>query len=445
MRNDHEAFAQIAMTLANHFDSLYYVDIESGEYYEYVPLDMGADSLIPKHGEDYFAESVGTTHKYIHPEDLKSIEQVLNRAAMKKRMSELQKYSLSFRMIINGKLVHMRHIEVKCGDNRHVLCCLENLEEEYQKNKQLKINLESEKKLARRDGLTGVRNNNAFKEFTEIIDKKIKAKEAGLQFAVVMCDINDLKKINDTRGHNFGDEAIQRASRMICDIFKHSPVFRVGGDEFVVVVSDSDYERRDTLLDKLKNESYINGRSRSGPTVASGLADYDSEHDNSFADVYERADKEMYQNKISFKASKTKGEAENIEIIDEPIPDERRRLLDGMFGALYTVAGGGYVYLNDMKYDFSRWSLPLVDDFDMDSEYMYHADRFWQVHIHPEDEDVYRSAVDAVLSGDSELRSIRYRARKVDGTYVVCSTRCFVLSDKNGDPEYFGGIIIPDK
>ena len=86
----------------------------------------------------------------------------------------------------------------------------------------------------------------------------------------------------------------------------------------------------------------------------------------------------------------------------------------------------------------------MESDFDMDSEYMYHADRFWQVHIHPEDEEVYRSAVDAVLSGNPELRSIRYRARKADGTYVVCSTRCFVFSDKNGDPEYFGGIIIPE-
>lgn len=444
MINDHEAFGQIAMTLAKHFDNLYYVDIETGEYFEYVPFQMGDKIADPKHGKDFFSESFLNSHKYIHPDDLEAVQKVLDKEAMLKRMVELSRYSLSFRMMIDGKVIHMRHIEVKCEDNKHVLCCLENIEEEYQKNNELKIHLESEKKLARRDGLTGVRNNNAFKEYTESVDKKIMEKEEELHFAVVMCDINDLKKINDTRGHSFGDEEIQRASRMICDIFKHSPVFRVGGDEFVVVVSDSDYERRDTLLDKLKNESYINGRSRSGPTVASGLADYDSKHDNSFADVYERADKEMYQNKISFKASKTKGEAENIEIIDEPIPDERRRLLDGMFGALYTVAGGGYVYLNDMRYDFSRWSLPLVDDFDMDSEYMYHADRLWQVHIHPEDEEVYRSAVDAVLSGNPELRSIRYRARKADGTYVVCSTRCFVLSDKNGDPEYFGGIIIPE-
>lgn len=444
MINNYEAFSQIAMTLANHFDSLYYVDIESGEYYEYVPLDMVEDSLIPKHGDDFFAESVGTTQKYIHPDDIKSVVQVLNKDAMKKRMSELQKYSMSFRMIINGKLVHMRHIEVKCGDNKHVLCCLENIEEEYQKNDEIEKNLESEKKLARRDSLTGVRNNNAFKEYSNSFNDKIKENENGLSFAVIMCDINDLKRINDTRGHSFGDEAIQRASRMICDIFKHSPVFRIGGDEFVVVATDTDYERRDILLDKLKRESYINAKSRSGPTLACGLADYDPGHDNGFEEVFERADKNMYQNKISIKASKKREGFDNMDKIDEPIPDERRRLLDGMFGALYTVAGGGYVYLNDMRYDFSRWSLPLVDDFDMDSEYMYHAEKLWLHNIHPDDIEVYRNAVDIVLSGNAEVIPIHYRAKKADGTYVVCSTRGFVLSDKNGDPEYFGGIIITE-
>ncbi len=57
----------------------------------------------------------------------------------------------------------------------------------------------------------------------------------------------------------------------------------------------------------------------------------------------------------------------NMDRVEKLIPDERRRLLDGMFGVLYTVAGEGYVYLNDMRYDFSRWSISLVDDFNLES------------------------------------------------------------------------------
>ncbi|MBQ8666576.1 MAG: PAS domain-containing protein [Lachnospiraceae bacterium] len=99
--------------------------------------------------------------------------------------------------------------------------------------------------------------------------------------------------------------------------------------------------------------------------------------------------------------------------------------------------------LKEMKYDFSRWSLTLIDDFGMDSEYMYHAEQIWQNYVHPDDISTYKEAVDAVLCGSAEVHPIYYRARRADGTYVLLATRGFVLSDTNGDPEYFGGIIIP--
>ena len=96
-----------------------------------------------------------------------------------------------------------------------------------------------------------------------------------------------------------------------------------------------------------------------------------------------------------------------------------------------------------MRYDFSRWSLSLVNDFGMKSEYMYHADSVWQEYIHPEDVEAYRKAVDAVICSDSDVQSLYYRACKADGTYVLLSTRGFVLNDSKGKPDYFGGIIIP--
>jgi PAS domain-containing protein len=152
----------------------------------------------------------------------------------------------------------------------------------------------------------------------------------------------------------------------------------------------------------------------------------------------------MYENKKELKAMHIIDYFSGMEKIETPITAERKRKLDGMFGAIYTAVGEGYVYLNDMRYDFSRWSLPLVDDFAMQSEYMYHADSFWQERVHPDDMQIYREAVDAVLCGNAEIRPIHYRARRADGTYAVCSTRGFVLTDQDGVPEYFGGIIITD-
>ena len=162
-----------------------------------------------------------------------------------------------------------------------------------------------------------------------------------------MCDVNDLKLMNDTRGHSFGDEAIRRASRMVCNVFEHSPVFRVGGDEFVAVLKGRDYEQREELFHRIKEESLANKRSRSGPVVACGIAEYDPEKDKRIEDVYERADEQMYEVKNELKSVRLLDEFVNMEKIEASIPDERKRLLDSMFGALYTVAGEGYVFLND--------------------------------------------------------------------------------------------------
>ena len=336
----------------------------------------------------------------------------------------------------------MRHIDIMCEDKKHIIVCNENVEEEFRKKQEQEQNLRSVQRLARRDGLTGIRNKKAFTEASDDIDVNLQNGEKERSFGIVMCDINDLKRINDTRGHSFGDEVIQRASRMICEVYKHSPVYRIGGDEFAVILSENDYDRREILLARLKEESLANKRSRTGPTVACGMAIYEPDKDACFNDVFERADAYMYENKRELKAGKTLEDFRKMDDLERLIPDERKRLLDGMFGALLTVAGDGYVYLNDMKYDFSRWSLSLIDDFGLESEYMYHADNVWLDYIHPDDINIYRDAVDAVLCGDAELRQIWYRARRADGTYAILTTRGFVLSDKEGNPEYFGGIML---
>lgn len=441
---DQAAFNQVAITLARHFDSMYYVDIETGSFCEFTPSRILNFLNIPKQGEDFFALSHKNLEKVVHPDDIDRVLKLHNKKYIMQNLEKNGSYTLCCRLVLDGKIVHVRHIDILCEDKKHIICCMENIETEYREKEEQRKNLKSAERLARHDELTGIRNKNAFVEETHAIDDKIRSFIKDYCFGIVVCDINDLKMINDTRGHRFGDEAIQKASRMICEIYKHSSVFRIGGDEFAVVLSGVDYEQRKELLDRLKLESFLNKKTRSGPTIACGMAVYDAGYDTGFAMVFERADNSMYENKKEYKI---KNATENIRKsveINRPITDERKRKLDSLFGALFTTAGEGYVYLNDMKYDFSRLSLPFVYDFGLESEYMYHADEIWQDYIHPGDLDAYKRVADAALGGEAEFYPVSYRARREDGTYVTLTTRGFILNDDDGNPEYFGGMIFED-
>ena len=442
MTFDYETNNLIALSLAGHFECVYLVDLETGRYIVFADNESVSNSEYPEGGDDFFTDAKKNAGLFIHPDDLEFMVNLYSKDQMLLNLSENGVFTTIFRAVVDGKIFRMRHVEIMCKDGKHIVCCLENIEEEISRSEEKERDLQSAQLMARRDDLTGVRNSNAYREYILSIDSEIASGKEPAPFGIVMFDVNDLKLINDTRGHSFGDEVIQRASRMICEIYKHSPIFRVGGDEFIAVLSEHDYEQRDDLIRKLREESLANKRSRSGPVLACGMAVFDPEIDNGADSVYARADQLMYSDKKALKSMSAKDGFMNMYKIDTPITDERRRLLDGLFDAMYTIAGSGYVYLNDMKYDFSRWSLSLIDDFGMESEYMYHADKIWQEYIHPDDLSAYKEAVDAVLSGDAEVRPVVYRARKKDGTYVLLSTRGFVLSDRDGNPDYFGGIII---
>ena len=149
--------------------------------------------------------------------------------------------------------------------------------------------------IALTDPLTGVKSKHAFLLKQKEIDAAIEAGTADT-FAVVVCDVNGLKVINDTLGHKAGDEYIRSASKMICDIFQHSPVFRTGGDEFVVVLYDRDYLIRKELVLALHDRS-VEHISKNEVVISGGLSEYSPGTDGSFHDVFERADTLMYEEK----------------------------------------------------------------------------------------------------------------------------------------------------
>ena len=93
--------------------------------------------------------------------------------------------------------------------------------------------------MANTDSMTGVRNKHAYSAQEELINSQIESGEIE-KLAVIVGDINGPKVVNDTQGHAAGDQLIKDASAMICAHFVHGAVFRVGGDEFVVILQGED-------------------------------------------------------------------------------------------------------------------------------------------------------------------------------------------------------------
>ena len=146
------------------------------------------------------------------------------------------------------------------------------------------------------DALTHVRNKTGYEQWEQKINEAIRLGEQE-PFAVVVCDINDLKTVNDQYGHKEGDVCIQNCSAKICSIFSHSPVFRIGGDEFVVFLSGEDYSRRKELLNQVNALPKDRSKIRAGETLSAGMAEYDREKHRSLLSVAEDADKAMYARK----------------------------------------------------------------------------------------------------------------------------------------------------
>ena len=151
------------------------------------------------------------------------------------------------------------------------------------------------REIASRDALTGVKSRHAYQEKERELDEQIGNHTAG-DFGIVVCDLNGLKLINDEFGHKAGDERIRQASRVICELFSHSPVYRNGGDEFVVYLAGRDYEDRAQLMQALHDRSVAN--IETGDVVVSGgLAVFDHNADARLRPVFDRADAAMYEEK----------------------------------------------------------------------------------------------------------------------------------------------------
>lgn len=162
--------------------------------------------------------------------------------------------------------------------------------------------------LAYVDALTSVSNKGAFNQYIQVLESEVRGNRDRIGFAICVFDCNGLKKVNDIYGHAKGDAYLKASSHVICEVFSHSQVFRIGGDEFAVILRNVDYERRNSLLaafDEACAERCSTAKNEwEMVSIARGMAEFDPKTDDSVEVVLHRADKQMYEHKWMIKNGK---------------------------------------------------------------------------------------------------------------------------------------------
>ena len=191
---------------------------------------------------------------------------------------------------------------------KNILRYLKHLQKAKSVVADMQVRVSAMDEIAYKDSLTGVKNKASYDREIAALDKKILSARA--HFCIVMIDVNFLKRVNDTYGHERGNQYLINACRFICAIFGAEHVYRIGGDEFVVVIEGEKvslvkYFRSQFAFEMERKNADETLQPWEKISAAIGVATYKPVHDKTAEEVFKRADVLMYENKLAMKANRT--------------------------------------------------------------------------------------------------------------------------------------------
>lgn len=148
------------------------------------------------------------------------------------------------------------------------------------------------------DGLTGMQNrryfDDALKEYLE------EFRRIGKPMGLMILDLDHFKQINDTHGHDIGDEVLKAVARCLMDMTRyHDVVARLGGEEFAVVAPNMDAEQLARFAERIRKAiagmAVLSGNVRLAVTASVGLAVWNRKE--TADEFYRRADRHLYEAK----------------------------------------------------------------------------------------------------------------------------------------------------
>ena len=288
------------MSLAGDFITIYSVDPETEHYICFNSTEDFEKLNIPVEADNFFKESRENSKRIIHRDDLREFLNVFTKENVLLSIKNHGIFLHKYRFVKDDKAIHvaLKATLVEEPTGTKLIVGIMNIENQFMMEQEYAANLQAAEDKAFKDQLTGVKNKRAYVDEEEHLNVQINA-GIDFDFGVVVCDLNGLKQVNDTKGHQAGDAYIKEGCEIICDAFSRSPVFRIGGDEFVAIVQGKDYDRIESRIAKINK---INSKNKKNDkvTIAVGYSLF-GKNDKFVSDVFERADSAMYKNKKKMK------------------------------------------------------------------------------------------------------------------------------------------------
>ncbi|MCR5628742.1 GGDEF domain-containing protein [Eubacterium sp.] len=299
LKKESRTFSDISMALAENYEVIFRINTKEYDYLAFSSDDKYSkfQAKLGLDGTNFFKETEKIFDVVVHKDDLEMMKTALNKENFLSSIQKFGKLFLTYRMVVGDKFYYTSLFAVQSKENPdYIVMAIANVDEA----KRMELAYVNAMDMANRDAMTGVKNKRAYVQAEIELDEQIE-KKVHLAFAVVLCDLNGLKQVNDIQGHQAGDEYIKSSCSIICNVFSHSPVFRIGGDEFAVILKDRDYDNRYELVEKLgleQESKRVNGIK----PIAVGMSEFDPKTDMRVQDIFERADSLMYEDKKGCKS-----------------------------------------------------------------------------------------------------------------------------------------------
>ena len=298
IRQERKTYARIT-ALSGDFICIYSVNPETDHYIQFVLDDRYKEVEMLPEGDDYFGLVRQKAMDVAYSEDREMFLAAFTKENIMKDIDQKGVFALNLRILIQDmpRFTCLKAAMIEEENGSQIIVGMIDIDEQVRKEQKYSQTLTEARNIANLDSLTGVKNKHAYVDAEMQMNSLIEESDAP-EFALVVFDLNGLKEINDTLGHQAGDQFIKDGCRCICNTFQHSPVFRIGGDEFVVIAQGEDYKNIECLIETMAELNQKN-KEEGKVVIAVGMAKY--QKDRNVSSIFERADNRMYQNKKQLK------------------------------------------------------------------------------------------------------------------------------------------------